>query len=51
MSSVHPKIQVESKHDILYLIKELEESVRTMPGSEAVEPEISSVISNLIRSG
>jgi glycine cleavage system protein P-like pyridoxal-binding family len=51
MNSVHPKIQVESKHDILYLIKELEESVKTIPGHDAVETEISSVIYNLIRSG
>jgi hypothetical protein len=48
MSSNHPKIQVESKHDILYLIKELEQSAKSIPGCEAVEAEISAVLLYLI---
>lgn len=44
MSSIHPKIQVESKHDIMFLIKELESSAKSIPGYETVESEISTVI-------
>lgn len=49
MSSVHPKIQVESKHDIIFLIKELESSAKTIPGYDAVNTDISLWIKDIFK--
>ena len=42
-SSIHPKIQVESKLDILFLMQELESSGKSIPGSQPLQKEISNV--------
>jgi hypothetical protein len=42
-SSIHPKIQVESKQDILFLMQELESSAKSIPGSQPLQKEISNV--------
>ena len=43
MSSIHPNIQVESKHDILFLKKELESSLNNIHGHEVVKEELTAV--------